>query len=120
MEAPDLMTLNWWFSFADPYKPRGQTFLGVVIVKPNADGLAQAKARFAALGRTPTPENLAWAAALETARVIGCNPGGQAEGFPLHPLQVVAPEMMNRLLTRAEGEQVEAMWPDPGQPMTKN
>lgn len=54
----------WWLSFADAQKPAGEQLLGVAIVDA-AD--------------LPSAIKAAWA--------LGCNPGGQVNGFPVDPIQ---------------------------------
>lgn len=73
----------WWLSFADPLKPRGQQFLGVAIV-PGADFMH----------------------AVEGARMLGLNPGGEVIGYPaLEPPE----EAKYHLLTE---EEIKRLFPD--------
>ncbi len=77
---------QYWLSFADPDKPRGTQFLGVAIV-----------------------EELDFIGAIKRAHALGCNPGGEVLGYTV-PERIDVPEVwMDRLLTRAEAEQVEAI-----------
>jgi hypothetical protein len=76
----------WWLSFADGDRPEGQQFLGVALVQGRGLGLASSEA---------------WA--------HGCNPGGEVMGMPF-PDWAKPPEgYTNRLLTRAEAEEVERL-----------
>jgi hypothetical protein len=68
----------WWLSFADPDKPKGQQFLGVVIVR--APGFVSA---------------------IELANSLGLNPWGAVRGEEIDPTDI-APEHFNRLLSQKE------------------
>lgn len=69
-----------WLSFCDPDKPKGEQFLGVVIMW--APGLAHA---------------------IDRAWKLGINPGGQVLSYVTNPAGV-RPEDFDRLLTKAEIE----------------
>lgn len=78
-----------WLSFADPDRPEGDQFLGVCIVKARGFLLA-----------------------VEKARALGINPGGEVQGIeaPQDVVSVVAgiPDLLDRLYkTRAEAEAVD-------------
>ena len=59
------MTTYWWLSFADASRPKGQTNLGVAIVRGRDLGDALARA---------------WE--------LGCNPGGEVAGMEV-PLEAL-------------------------------
>jgi hypothetical protein len=69
---------QWWMSFCDPDKPKGQQFLGVSIVEASGFMHAQQKA---------------WA--------LGINPGGEIQG---EQVEGIPAEYLNKLLSRAELE----------------
>ena len=75
-----------WLSFADPHRPKGQQFLGVVILE------------------APT-----FADAVNCAHVQGVNPGGEVVGFelPAALASVIPAEYVRRLLTAEEAESVD-------------
>lgn len=93
--TPDRATYLWWLSFVDPAKaaprheqvPGGPGFLGVVIVE--STNLIHATAR-------------AWE--------LGCNPGGEVEGFGPLPLDGIPRSYWNRLLTKDEAEAIPDPW----------
>lgn len=68
----------WWLSFADPKKPSGNTFLGVVIL-----------------------EAFGGADAIQRSHEMGLNPGGEVQAFRVdwegHPVP-----LRNRILQRDE------------------
>lgn len=70
--------VQWWMSFCDPEKPKGQQFLGVVVVE--APGFMHAHQK-------------AWE--------LGVNPGGEIQAFRV---EGVPNEFHDRLLSRAELE----------------
>lgn len=72
----------WWLSFADGSKPKGSTFLGVVIVE--------------AYGFTD---------AIQKSHDLGINPGGEVQGF-LVPSDGHPVALHNRLLQRDELEDI--------------
>lgn len=67
-----------WLSFADPKRPEGTQFLGVVIV-----------------------ESPVFIMAVTKTHALGVNPGGECQGFELLDYRV-PPEMMDRLLNKTE------------------
>lgn len=82
-EAADPRPGLWWLSFcdpsipeADPPVPGGPSFLGVVVV-----------------------EAAGYVAAIERARELGCNPGGEVSGYGPLELSAIAPEWRDRLLS---------------------
>lgn len=75
---------QWWLSFADPHRPQGSQFLGVVIVEAEGDMEAFAK-----------------------TNVLGVNPGGEIQYVPL-PLPVDV-TWENRLLTKEEAMSVKPL-----------
>ena len=85
----------WWLSFVDEDlcdpdgqgKPGGPGFLGVSIVAANS-----------------------YLEAVRTAHHRGCNPGGQVQGFGPIPVTAVPERYLHRLLTFAEGEEVNALF----------
>lgn len=109
MKTPELgaaktLERQWFFSFVDPARPEEEQFLGACIVSPTLDGWREADRRFEELGRTPTPDQRHFAAALETARLIGCNPGGAAQGVLISADIKIGPAFTGRLLSREEAE----------------
>jgi hypothetical protein len=76
---------RYWLSFGDPDKAPGSSFLGVCIVR--AHGIITASME---------------------AHAQGCNPGGELQGFQLPDALVVDSDDMNRLLTKAECEALDA------------
>lgn len=74
------MTKTFWMSFCDPDKPKGQQFLGVVVVEVSDVDAAAIKPILDA--RFPRhKEGAEWmAAATDKAYRLGCNPGGEV-GF---------------------------------------
>jgi hypothetical protein len=102
------MTL-YWLSFVDPDHPKGERFLGCCVVEPTAAGAAAAIARKLQIsGRffTDADHQLA-AAAIETARILGCNPGGECKAFPIPRLIEVPPSYQGRLLSWEESEALD-------------
>jgi hypothetical protein len=78
----------WWLSFVDTDRPEGARFLGVAIVQ--------------AYGVTT--------AAMLT-HDMGINPGGEVAAVPIPPDLHPPPDACDRLLTRAEAEEVSrAFW----------
>lgn len=79
-----------YMSFCDPNRPKGTQFLGACVVE------------------VPACPDYEFIAPME-ARMQGCNPGGEVMmvAIPKEREDMVKPEMMNRLLTRAE---LEAAW----------
>lgn len=69
---------QWWMSFCDPDKPKGQQFLGVVVVEALGFMHAQQKA---------------WA--------LGINPGGEIQACQVDGVPV---KYHDKLLSRAELE----------------
>jgi hypothetical protein len=84
----------WWLSFVDTDrcapagtgKPGGPGFLGVSIVSANS-----------------------FMEAVRVARELGCNPGGEVKGYGPYPPGSIPDRYLNRLLTKAEVDDV----PDP-------
>jgi hypothetical protein len=74
----------WWLSFADGERPKGEQFLGVVIVG-EADSIVGASI---------------------LAHALGINPGGEVLGAPIPPeyLATIAESDRGRLLTKTEAE----------------
>lgn len=72
----------YWMSFADGKLPKGQQFLGVVILE--ADSFIDAISK-------------AWA--------LGLNPGGEVQTVGPAPLGTFPDEICGRLLSREEAEQ---------------
>ena len=73
--------MKWWLSFADPERPEGQQFLGVAVVE--------------------APEFLM---ATLMARMHGCNPGGEVQGYEVPDDYSGPPLPMNQLLSKADLE----------------
>lgn len=76
---------RWWLSFCDPNRPEGQRFLGVSIVLASN-----------------------FIAALKVAHALGVNPGGAVQGFEMLDPVKIDRKWMERLLTRAECEALDA------------
>lgn len=79
---------SWWLSFADGDLPKGQQFLGACIVRaPN------------------------FGAAVGMAHLIGCNPGGEAQGaqIPDDVSPLVEEQWRHRLLDQTECETLDAL-----------
>lgn len=76
----------WWLSFADGKRPRGDQFLGACLVQAS-DGID----------------------AVRTTHRMGLNPGGEVLFLPVESAKVdrVPERYRNRLLTRAECEQMD-------------
>jgi len=74
----------WWLSFCDPDKPKGTQFLGVAIVVAQNFG-----------------------AAVLTAGLAGCNPGGEVEGYLFNSdaCPVDVEPYLNRLMSKTELEE---------------
>ena len=70
---------QWWMSFCDPDKPKGQRFIGVVVVE--APGFAHAHQK-------------TWA--------LGVNPGGEVQGAQIEGFPA---EYLDKLLSRVELEE---------------
>lgn len=68
----------WWFSFADPDRPKGKQWLGAAIVQ----------------GATIEE-------ALTNSHLLGCNPGGTIQAKEIGPVPPPK-EWLNRLLDREE------------------
>jgi hypothetical protein len=93
LEAVATERFLWWLSFTDPdiaatiprerRRPGGRSFLGVCIVEAAT-----------AVGATLA------------AHAARCNPGGQVATFGPLPLDAIAPEWRNRLLTQAEADAI--------------
>lgn len=75
----------WWLSFADINLPRGQQFLGVVIIEA-----ADSKE------------------ALLRSHALNVNPGGQVRMLPLPSWLQVDAKWLKRLLSRQECDEVDA------------
>lgn len=75
------MTGWYWLSFSEPRPPQGRGFLGVAIVAATSFPLA-----------------------IETARFLSINPGGEVRGHLLMPDQAIPPDKLNRLIGREELE----------------
>lgn len=79
----------WWLSFADPDKPKGKQFLGVVITGPAPDAVT---ARMFM--------------AIEGVRHLG----GEVLAFPLpaHVAERLLPSDFYRIMSRADAEALDA------------
>lgn len=77
-------TVLWWLSFADSSRPKGEQFLGVVIVR----GFDMMQA-------------------VLVASRLGLNPGGGIRGFQI-PEDYAAEKWHGRLLTREDCQALEA------------
>lgn len=86
------MTL-WWLSFCDPFRPKGDQFLGVVVIEGDGDGTDLDAMR----------------AAIKKARDLGIEPPGGCDvmGLPTNPAETPDAQR-NRLLTKAEVEEIIA------------
>lgn len=71
--------MQWWLSFADPDRPMGHTFLGVVIV-----------------------EAASFKDAVTKSWKLKCNPGGECMGYELP--DKLPTKFLNRLLSSEELE----------------
>lgn len=70
----------WWLSFADPARPKGTQFLGVMVIQ--AQGIGDA---------------------CHKAHLVGYNPGGEVVGRPFPDWAPEPPQQYrNRLLTKIE------------------
>lgn len=69
----------WWLSFADGGLPKGQQFLGVVIVAASS-----------------------FVEAVRVAWTLGINPGGECVGEPVHEGTDIPIEYREKLLSREE------------------
>jgi hypothetical protein len=78
--------MTFWVSFCDPDKPQGQKFLGACLVE--GDTLVEA---------------------IEEARRLGINPGGEALGVVGDPetVKIIPDHWKNRLLTKAECDKMD-------------
>lgn len=74
----------WWLSFCDPGKPKGSQFLGIVVTR--------------ALG---------FVSALEKARELGVNPGGECRGY-VTDMKGLTEAHFDRLLSKAELDAIDA------------
>lgn len=73
----------WWLSFCDTSKPAGEQFVGGCIVR--APGFAHA---------------------VQASRALGCNPGGEIQGYG--PSDGIAPNFpVGVLLSKAEWERLD-------------
>lgn len=72
----------WWLSFCDTSKPKGQQFLGVVVI-----------------------EGVDLRGAIQRSWALGLNPGGEVMSIALTGGTVPADGWRNRLLTRDEAEE---------------
>jgi hypothetical protein len=81
------MTDHWWLSFADPDKPKGQTFLGVAIVPIKTDNVE---------------------AAVDKAWELDCNPGGEVLGQEFDATSV-PDRYIGRLLSQDETNAVNSL-----------
>lgn len=70
----------WWLSFADPNRPRGTQFLGVIVIE--AAGFIDA---------------------VDKTHAANINPGGEVRGEPVE-VHDIPEQYRNRLLTREETE----------------
>ena len=75
---------KFWLSFCDPKKEKGSQFLGVSIV-----------------------DAVSFIQAVEIARFLGCNPGGEVQGFEIPSCFIISKKWMGRLLTKLECEELE-------------
>ncbi len=83
----------WWLSFADGAKPKGQQFLGVVMVY--AESIEQA---------------------LLLTHVLAVNPGGEVEGWPLPESEPAPPPwFQNRLLSHDDVVRLQGPTPTLGE-----
>ncbi len=78
----------WWLSFADPDLPTGTQFLGALVIE--APG---------------------YMAAITLASMAGLNPGGEVQGIGPIPVAAIEPRWHNRLLTRAEVDEIDKAGP---------
>lgn len=69
----------YWLSFVDPDRPKGERFLGVSIVQVS-DEEVEAQ-REEAAGWAEPERGMEIAAAVAKAWDMGCNPGGEVQGF---------------------------------------
>jgi hypothetical protein len=83
-EEDGLEEVTLWMSFADPGRPVGQRFLGVIII--DAPGLATATTM---------------------THTMGINPGGEIQSMEIPEDLEIKPFWKNRLLTKAECEMVD-------------
>lgn len=77
----------WWPSFADDTRPKGEQFLGAVMVRA-----------------------LTFIEAVRVSHILKLNPGGEVQGTPC-PAKIVAlvpPAWVERLLSREEVKQFDA------------
>lgn len=106
-----MMTQTWWLSFCDADRPVGDQFLGVAIVDVTeddlGDGLRAANAIRAAHGLPPAESDVGWmTAAVQQARAMGCNPGGDVAAVRIDQVptfaELDAQTPRNRLLSQAD------------------
>jgi hypothetical protein len=76
----------WYLSFADPERPRGTQFLGGVFVDDGGGGFM---------------------GGVGEAHARGINPGGEVMGLPIKKDAVLDEKWVNRLLSKAELEQLD-------------
>ena len=79
LNSPIPGTSFWWLSFADPERPKGEQFLGAAIVPGYNMG-----------------------SAVLAAHMLGCNPGGEVQGFPILPDADIPDGFRDRLLSRED------------------
>lgn len=103
------MTRTYWLSFTDPDRPRGQQFLGVVIVDVTDTDAADA---LAVKPDMHDKDEGPWiGAAIRATWKAGVNPGGQVGSMRIDegPPAIVSRYPRLTLLSRAD---VEALEPD--------
>jgi hypothetical protein len=77
---------GWWaISFADPGRPEGEQFLGLVVV--------------------PGPS---FESAILRSHIMGVNPGGEAAGIAILDGRLPTESWRNRLLSKAEALELQA------------
>lgn len=86
-----LPPVQYWLSFADPHRPKGQQFLGVAIV---------------AVAAQPLDQRLEVVDALSTAGVLGCNPGGEVQCVRIPREKALPADILGILHQRADLERL--------------
>lgn len=81
------MSRIWWLSFADARRPRGEQFLGAVMVRA-----------------------LTFLEAVRVSHVLKLNPGGEVQGRPCPAkiVPLVPPAWVERLMSREDVKQFDA------------
>jgi hypothetical protein len=112
------VTQTWWLSFCDGDRPKGQQFLGAVVIDVDEADLALALPGLLRIrkshGLPPPPDgdDTYWlAAAIQKSHHLQCNPGGEVASMRLDHLdgwervRVIYPR--DRLLSRLELDVLE-------------